>query len=405
MILAILPLKNTVQEYNWGSRTAIAQLLGESVPAETPQAELWLGAHPKAPSSVLQGNRWIPLPEWIAEAPEEILGSSVAMRFAGRLPFLLKVLAAERPLSIQAHPGLSQAKEGFARENSAGIPVNAHVRNYRDDNHKPELLCALTTFWALKGFRNRREIIELIERIDIPELHAEGNYIRSESQDDGLRVFVTRLLDREKDWQSDIVDRIVLAAQNIAESDPIFDWIIRLNKDYPGDIGVLSPLFLNLINLRPGEALFIEAGTMHAYLRGTGVELMANSDNVLRGGLTTKHIDFGELSKTLRFVEETPELVTLTAVSSAESFYRTPAEEFELSVISAGKDAPYASERARSIEILLCIQGSSVIKDTDGVSTMELSSGQSAVVPACVSGYRIEGQATFYKASVPSGKK
>lgn len=404
MKLAISLLKNTVQEYGWGSRTAIAQLLGETVPAKTPQAELWLGAHPKAPSSVLRENEWVPLPEWIAEAPEKILGPSVAMRFARKLPFLLKVLAAERPLSIQAHPDLAQAKVGFARENSAGIALNARVRNYRDENHKPELLCALTPFWALKGFRSKKEILELIEQIDIPELHAEVNYIRNDSRGDGLRVFIASLLNREKGRQSDLVDRVVPAAQSLAASDPVFDWIIRLNQDYPGDIGALSPLFLNLIQLQPGEAMFLEAGTMHAYLSGTGIELMANSDNVLRGGLTTKHIDLGELFKTLRFIEDTPTVVPPTVVSSAESLYATPAEEFVLSIIRVGRDTPYLSEKERSVEILLCTEGSSVIADTGGVVKMELNSGNSVIVPACVSSYHIEGQAAFYKASVPLGK-
>jgi len=414
MKLTISLLKNTVQAYGWGSKTAIARLLGEPVPAKTPQAELWLGAHPKAASSVLQGDEWVPLSEWIAEAPEQVLGRSVALRFAGKLPFLMKVLAAERPLSIQAHPGLVQARAGFARENTAGLAPNARVRNYRDDNHKPELLCALTPFWALKGFRSTGEILELIEQIDIPELHAASDFIRNDPGGEGLRLFVTRLLGGtlrqaqggglEQRQQRDLVARAVTAAQSRAESDPVFDWIIRLNRDYPGNIGALSPLFLNLIRLQPGDAMFIEPGTMHAYLSGTGIELMANSDNVLRGGLTTKHIDLGELFNILRFSEETPTLVPPTVVSSAESLYGTSAEEFALSVIRVRKDIPYVAEKARSAEILLCTQGSGVIADTFGQVGMELNRGKSVIVPACVAGYHIEGQATFYKAAVPLGK-
>ncbi|MDY0042126.1 MAG: mannose-6-phosphate isomerase, class I, partial [Desulforhabdus sp.] len=328
-------------------------------------------------------------------------GRSAAARFAGTLPFLLKILAAERPLSIQAHPDLAQARGGFARENAAGISLNNPIRNYRDENHKPEILCALTPFWALKGFRSTGKILELIDRMGVPELHAEGDCIRYDRHGDGLRIFVTRLLEMERGRQRNLVDRAALAAQSKAGSDPLFDWIVRLSQIYAGDIGALSPIFLNLIRLEPGEAMYIESGTMHAYLSGTGIELMANSDNVLRGGLTTKHIDLGELFNILRFADEMPIVVPATNISAVESVYGTAAKEFVLSIIRIGRDMPYISKEKRSVEILICTQGHSVICDAHGAVRLDFNQGKSVIVPACVGSYRIEGQATFYKASVP----
>jgi len=393
-------LKNPIQEYAWGSRTAIADLLGEPTPSQKPQAELWIGAHPKAASEVLHDNQWIPLPKWIEYAPEDILGPTVAKRFQGKLPFLLKVLAAEMPLSIQAHPNIEQADEGFVRENALQIPFDAPTRNYRDNNHKPELICALTPFWGLKGFRKTADILELMKQIALTKLLYESKCLE-ENASNRLERFFRKLLTMDKQTQTRLVGEVVRAAEKLSSKDTAFDWVVRLNQNYPSDIGVISPLFLNLIMLQPGEAMFIQAGTLHAYLRGTGIELMANSDNVLRGGLTPKHIDIDELTKILHFTEEPPLLTAPNNLSPSLSQYPTAAEEFLLSVINAGEESMYTSEQDRSVEILICTRGSAAATNKDTQNSQDLRKGTAIIVPASISRYQIKGNATLYKASVP----
>ena len=277
-------LKNTIQEYAWGSRSAIPELLGQSVPADKPQAELWMGAHPKAPSQVFFDGIWRSLPEVIQESPEETLGQKVAARFSNELPFLFKVLAAAKPLSIQAHPNKEQAWQGFARENELGIPFDAPHRNYRDDNHKPEIICALTPFWALNGFRRIEETLSLLEEAKIAGLAEIVSFLRSHSNRDGLKKFFNHLMTMDSGKQGKIVEQAVNFAEKQTPEKPSWTWMIKLNEAYPGDIGVLSPLFLNLVRLEPQQAMYLPAGELHGYLEGVGIELMANSDNVLRGG-------------------------------------------------------------------------------------------------------------------------
>ncbi len=401
MKLGIARLKNPVQEYAWGSKTVLAKLLGEPAPSVQPQAELWMGTHPKAPSLVLHDDRWIPLPDWIKDAPEDILGPHVAERFSNKLPFLFKVLAAEEPLSIQAHPDLEQARNGYASENEMEIPLHASHRNYRDDNHKPELICALTSFWCLNGFRKVESIRELVGKMDNAEIKTLSGCLSEKPANLALQDFFTRLMTVDKKHQGQLVEKIIRSVERLAAQEAAFQWMIHLDGSYPSDIGVLSPLFLNLIQLQPGEALYIPAGTLHAYLSGAGIEVMANSDNVLRGGLTSKHVDVTELLKSLRFAEQTTDLLAPEVLSSVESLYPTVAEEFMLSVIHLDPNTPYMSARQRSVEIFICTQGHSAIIDTDDGGTMELGMGGSVIVPAAVSHYSMVGKATLFKASVP----
>lgn len=401
--LEIAALKNPIQNYSWGSKTVIADLLSEPTPSPRPQAELWIGAHPKAPSEVWQDDRWVPLPSWIQTAPEAILGPSVAARFRNTLPFLLKVLAAELPLSIQAHPNMAQAKAGFARENAQGLALDAADRNYRDASHKPELICALTPFCGLKGFRQIPEIQQRVRRLAIPALLEEVRRL-AEDPAGGLERFFRSLLTLDATRQAALVAEVVRAAEKLAAEDPAWEWIARLNQSYPGDIGVISPLFLNLFELRPGEAMFIQAGTLHAYLHGAGIELMANSDNVLRGGLTSKHIDIDELTRCLDFSQEVPALTTPVAISPALSQYPTPAEEFLLSIIRVRSNVDYVSGQNRCGEVLLCTAGQAVITNLGTHKSQDLNRGKAVFVPACVSQYRIGGDAVIYMASV-AGKR
>ena len=394
-------LKNTIQEYAWGSRAAIPELLGQSVPADKPQAELWMGAHPKAPSQVFADGLWRSLPEVIQASPEETLGQKVAARFSNKLPFLFKVLAAAKPLSIQAHPNKEQAGQGFARENELGIPLDAGHRNYRDDNHKPEIICALTPFWALNGFRRIEEILSLLEEAEIPDLAEIVSLLRSHSNRDGLKKFFNHLMTTDSGKKGKIVEQAVNSAEKRTPKEPVWMWMIRLNEEYPGDIGVLSPLFLNLVRLEPQQAMYLPAGELHGYLEGVGIELMANSDNVLRGGLTPKHIDVQELLAVLNFTDGDLNILSPKNSTSGEAIYSTEAEEFVLSVIRINKTAPFSSPRDRSVEMIMCTEGEVSVTDLSDGETTRLTRGVSIIVPAAVEQYRIDGEATLYKATVP----
>ncbi|MBT8407812.1 MAG: mannose-6-phosphate isomerase, class I [Deltaproteobacteria bacterium] len=394
-------LKNSIQEYAWGSRTAIAELLGQSVPADKPQAELWMGAHPKAPSQVVYNGLSKSLLELIDENPGEILGKETAEKFSGRLPFLFKVLAAAKPLSIQAHPNKEQAAQGFARENELGIPLDASHRNYRDDNHKPEIICALTPFWALNGFRRVSGILELLEGTQVPILAETVLYLQNRPSQAGLKQFFYHLMTMEGKEQGKIVEEVVGFAEKGLDEDPVWTWVVRLNQEYPGDIGVVSPIFLNLAQLEPQQAMYLPAGELHAYLEGVGIELMANSDNVLRGGLTPKHIDVQELLTILSFTGGELNILKPEKLESGEAVYPTKAAEFVLSVILVSATAPFRSSRNRSVEIVICTEGEARVTDLgDGEITL-MTKGTSIMVSAAVEQYRIEGEATLYKAAVP----
>lgn len=398
-------LKNRVQEYAWGSLTAIPELLNKQGPYDKPQAELWMGAHPKAPSMVKCDGNWISLPELIEKNPEDILGKRVAEKFKSKLPYLFKVLAAAKPLSIQAHPSLAQAKEGFEKENELGIPLNAFSRNYKDDNHKPECICALTPLWALNGFRKISNILSLMDKVCPDSLRNELNDLRKHSNSQGLKFFFNAVMTMDVKRKKQVTGNAIANAQKILEDDPVFQWIINLHEEYPGDVGVLSPILLNLIRLEPGQAMFLPAGELHAYLGGVGIELMANSDNVLRGGLTPKHVDVPELLRVLNFKEGEVKILLPEKRSETESVYSSQAEEFALSVIFTKESKIHTSPMNRSIEILLCTDGKATITDTGKNDKLAIAKGTSIIIPAAVEKYTIEGEATIYKAAVPvSGK-
>jgi len=395
-------LKNSIQEYSWGSRTFIPELMGEPAPSENPQAELWMGAHPKAPSRVMYDGDLVSLRELIREDPETVLGPSAAAKFSNTLPFLFKILASARPLSIQAHPNKEQAKEGFARENRLTIPLDDPRRNYRDPNHKPELICALSPLTVLKSFRRIEDILMMMDRVKVPVLEPAIESLRTHPDSEGLKRFFLDLMTMEREMQGRVIDQILPGVEGLAATDAASEWLIRLSREYPGDIGVLSPLFLNLIQLQPGKAMYIPAGELHAYLEGAGIELMANSDNVLRGGLTPKHMDGPELCRLLNFTAGEADILSPEKKATVEAIYPSVAEEFILSVISLhDEDSSYKSPAVRSIEIMICTEGKARVTDPGNGDILELSGGSSIIVPAAVNQYVIEGQSTIYKASVP----
>lgn len=395
-------LKNEILEYPWGSKTFIPKLLGVEPPHKKPQAEMWMGAHNKAPSKVMIDNTLIPLNRLIKEYHEDILGKSASVKFSGEMPFLFKVLSASKPLSIQAHPDKRQAALGFKRENDKGIPLDASERNYRDDNHKPELICALTEMWALKGFRGPEEIIRLLKPLEGICDKECIDILKSQLDESGIRAFFMYLMDLEKPKAVNLVNNAIKAIQLFRDKDYAYEWMCRLADEYPGDTGVLSPLYLNVLKLAPGEAIFLPARELHAYLSGSGLEIMANSDNVLRGGLTRKHIDKTELSNILSFIPEKPQIITGDNKEGFETFYYTQSEEFILSVISLPEvNSKYKNEVNRGIEILLCTEGNATITDCYDGNSLEIKKGDSLLIPAALKRYTLEGKAKIYKASVP----
>jgi mannose-6-phosphate isomerase len=389
-------LRNPVQHYAWGSRTAIPDLLGAASPAVQPWAELWMGSHPRAPSQVLLAEGPVGLNTFIGEDPPAALGTSVAERFGGDLPFLFKVLAAESPLSIQAHPNAAQARAGFARENAMGIALDAHERCYRDPRHKPELICALTPFRALNRFREPEEIAARIDALAVPALSELAEPLRDGSGRDELRAFFEACMKLKPDARASLLATTVKAAA--ASTDPACEVLRELARCYPDDPGVLSPLFLNLVELAPGEAMFLPAGELHSYLSGTAIELMANSDNVLRCGLTEKHVDVPELLATLSFDAGPVRVLRAEPVGSCESRYDTPAEEFALSMLRMSTGDVWQAPEERSMEILFCTRGFASLSTRD--SSLEIRSGEVAVAPAAARGYRVRGDGELFRASV-----
>ena len=360
-----------------------------------------MGAHPKAPSMVNCEGKWISLIELIKNNPIDILGKEVANRYGNKLPYLLKVLAAAKPLSIQAHPDLKHASAGFERENSLRIPLNAFNRNYKDNNHKPECICALTPFWALNGFRKISGILSLMEKICLQDFNKELDDLRNQPDHAGLKRFFNDLMTMDFNRQKLLIKDAVKNAQKLSKYNKAFEWIVNLHNEYQEDIGIFSPVILNLICLEPGQAMFLQAGELHAYLDGVGIELMASSDNVLRGGLTPKHVDVSELLNVLNFEEREINILSAQKRSNYEYIYLTPADEFELSVITDDKSIDYTSSEKRSIEIILCTNGEATINDIGKNVSVVLVKGASVVIPASVEMYGIKGKGTFYKASVP----
>jgi mannose-6-phosphate isomerase len=397
----IFELRNSVQNYAWGSRTALSQLLGVENPEGSTQAELWLGAHPKAPSEIRVDGRWESLAEWIARHPAAMLGEAAARRFKGELPFLLKVLAVAQPLSLQAHPSADRARRGFALENAAGLAAGDPTRNYRDARHKPELLCALTRFDALLGFRAPGEIVEGLSRLAIPALEAPLGELAADGSREALAGFFRWLMTRDEDTRSAIVDRALEGSRGLAE-EPAYAWLPRLAQQHSGDIGVLAPLFLNLLTLEPGEAIYLPAGELHAYLAGTGVELMANSDNVLRGGLTPKHVDVPELLEVLSFEAGPPRLIRPESGEAGEWIYRTAAAEFELSRIELRSGPSHHCVERGGPEILLCSEGEALVVSEESGQRQPLERGGSVFVCGGSGAYRLEGRGWLERASLPT---
>ncbi len=389
-------LENVVQRYAWGSHDAIASLQGRSVTVH-PEAELWMGAHPSAPSTTIRGDERRTLLDRIALAPEAELGDATVREFGPRLPFLLKVLAAAQPLSLQVHPSDEQARAGFDAEESKGVPRDAPFRNYKDPNAKPELLCALGPFVALSGFRavaRTRELFEALAGAGAGEALAG---LRTQLSRGDLRSAFTMLMRTPVDARIDLVRPTLEACARIADGGGDFAeecrWALRIGALHGDDPGVVSALLLDLVHLQAGEAIYLDAGNLHAYLEGVGIEIMGNSDNVLRGGLTPKHVDVDELLRIVDFRDDAPPRVQARALSDHEDVWDTPARAFRLSRIRPGLRA-----RPWGPEILLCTEGSANVTDDEG--TLVLRKGSSAFVPGSTARYSVDGSGMIFRAAI-----
>ncbi|MFF7379064.1 mannose-6-phosphate isomerase, class I [Streptomyces massasporeus] len=378
-------LDNTVRPYAWGSPTAIPQLLGVE-PTGEPQAEMWMGAHPGAPSRTDRGT----LVEVVDADPEKELGPAAVARFGPRLPFLLKILAAGAPLSLQVHPDLAQAKEGYADEERRGIPVDAPHRNYKDANHKPELICALTEFDGLCGFRDPLQAAALLDDLGVDSLKPYVDLLHAHPEDAALREVLTAILTADRDEMSRTVTEAAAACDRLGGAyAPYAD----IAHHYPGDPGVIAAMLLNHVRLQPGEALYLGAGVPHAYLDGLGVEIMANSDNVLRCGLTPKHVDVPELLRIVRFLPSDPGVLRPEASPDGEEVYETPIDEFRLSRYVL-PEAGAAHDLTRPTpQILLCTAG------TIRAGEHDLTPGESVFVPAGEKA-EVSGTGTLFRATV-----
>ncbi|MFF3920150.1 mannose-6-phosphate isomerase, class I [Streptomyces sp. NPDC001852] len=378
-------LDNTVRPYAWGSPTAIPHLLGVE-PTGEPQAEMWMGAHPGAPSRTARGT----LVDVIDADPERELGKAAVAKFGPRLPFLLKILAAGAPLSLQVHPNLEQAKEGYADEERRAIPVDAPHRNYKDANHKPELICALTEFDGLCGFRDPVRSAELLDALGVTSLKPYVDLLHARPEDAALREVLTAILTADPQEMAHTVAEASAACARLGGEHAPY---AELAQHYPGDPGVIAAMLLNHVRLQPGEALFLGAGIPHAYLNGLGVEIMANSDNVLRCGLTPKHVDVPELLRVVRFEAGDPGVLRPEASPAGEEVYETPIDEFRLSRYVLPEGAAARDLTLDTPQILLCTAGSV------RAGEHELSPGQSVFVPAGETA-QVSGPGTVFRATV-----
>ncbi|MEU6194454.1 mannose-6-phosphate isomerase, class I [Streptomyces sp. NPDC047061] len=378
-------LDNTIRPYAWGSTTAIPKLLGVE-PSGEPQAEMWMGAHPGAPSRTARGT----LGEVIDADPKAELGEAAVGRFGPRLPFLLKILAAGAPLSLQVHPNLEQAREGYEDEERRGIPIDAPHRNYKDANHKPELICALTEFDGLCGFRDPERTAELLDGLGVDSLKPYVDLLRAHPEEAALREVLTAILSADREEMAHTVAEATAACTRLGGDYAAYADIAH---HYPGDPGVIAAMLLNHVRLQPGEALFLGAGIPHAYLNGLGVEIMANSDNVLRCGLTPKHVDVPELLRVVRFEAGDAGVLRPEAAPDGEEVYETPIDEFRLSRYVLPEGTAAHDLTLQTPQILLCTAG------TVRVGEYDLAPGRSVFVPAGEKA-EVSGAGTVFRATV-----
>lgn len=399
---AVLPLKGVVQDYAWGGFTFIPELIRQKNEENKPFAELWMGIHHRGPAQVQINGQWVLLEQVIQQAGEKITGQKSFEQFGPQLPYLFKVLDVRQMLSIQAHPTKRQAEIGFQRENEADVPLDAKYRNYRDDNHKPEVMVALTDFWLLHGFLFPEDLSKRLS--EIPELKSVLDFFEKSGRD--LQALYRWIMEAPQS----AIDELLLPLRDRLDREEKFEknqpefWAARAFKQFRPlegecDRGVLSIFLMNIVGLKPGQGVYQAAGILHAYLEGVNVELMANSDNVFRGGLTVKHVDVAELMDKLLFDPVVPQILNGESRQAGLRVYPTPAPDFELSQIALDDQNPAIRIEARSPETLIVMEGETLID-----RSLSRKRGECFFVAAGTS-YEIRSQtrkAVLFRAGTPA---
>ncbi|MFV8383022.1 mannose-6-phosphate isomerase, class I [Vibrio parahaemolyticus] len=385
----IFRLSNSIKNFEWGCKYALSELFGIPNPDMRPQAELWMGAHSNGSSHVNIRGEELSLADAINSDSAYWLGEHME-KDVEQLPFLVKILAANQPLSIQVHPSKAAAETGFEKENAQGIACDAPERNYKDSNHKPELVYAITPYLAMNGFRELDVIYKFFSTIALPSIASLVLVFLSEPNERSLKQLFTAILQLNDSEKMRVLSEL-LSFEPLAEHDDdiveAVNLIAELATLYPSDVGLFSPLFLNVIELSPGEAMFLYAETPHAYLKGVGVEVMANSDNVLRAGLTPKYIDVPELIANTKFESIKPSDLKMEPTKQGERLiYPIPVEDFKFDII----DDAILDINVLSPEILLCVNGTAEIKTEQNCVT--LKAGESVMIPAATSSYSLNSQ-------------
>ncbi|MGJ7032224.1 mannose-6-phosphate isomerase, class I [Niabella hirudinis] len=395
-------LKGAVKHYDWGGVSLIPSLLQVENPQMKPFAEYWLGVHPGAHCIlVMDDGRELLLRDYIQSSPEALLGAAVNAAF-GQMPYLLKVLDVKDMLSIQVHPSRAGAVLGFEAENSRGIPLNAPGRNYKDANHKPELMVALSGFYLLHGFKPETQLLQTLEAV--PELHSFIPVFKSE----GYKGLYKRAMELPQEEVNillqPLINRIIpLYQQEKLDKASEDFWAARAAQTFvqPGSIdrGIFSIYFFNIVHLKTGEAIFQDAGVPHAYLEGYNVEIMASSDNVLRGGLTSKHIDTAELLKHTKCEATHPQIIPAGGNRKAKR-YPAPVTDFELHSyeLNAGDEALLQPATA---ELFLLTEGEVALSSGDNLAVLKAGSIAAVAFPGMEVKVRAGAPSLLFRATVP----
>jgi mannose-6-phosphate isomerase len=396
-------LQPVVLPYAWGSRYGIAELQGRPAPSPGPEAELWMGAHPSAPSGLERDGRWTTLDAVIAAEPGQELGPRCVARFGTRLPFLLKVLSAERALSIQLHPSRAQAEAGYRAENERGLRPGDPARNYTDDWPKPELLYALTPFEVLAGLRSRPDAAGILRALAVDQLRPLAARVQDAATEQALAEVFGRLLDWPAPGRAGLVADVLAACSRIAAAGGRYASdcaaAVRVAADHPGDLGLVAMLLMRHTVLPPGQAVYMPAGGLHAYLSGTGIEIMANSDNVIRAGLTSKHIDVAELLSLLDPAVTIP-VLSPAPLADGIGWFDTPAPEFRLYLAELTEHA--ATLPGAGPRIIVCTEGAALLRSGSG-GPVKVGRGESCFVSAADGPVRGTGPARLFLASPGDG--
>ena len=398
-------IQGRLQHYEWGSHTAIPEFLGRDSD-DRPWAELWFGAHPVAPA--LHAHSGEPLDRLIAGEPRRLLGNEVLRGFGPTLPYLLKIIAPQKPLSLQVHPSRAHAQESFAAENAAGLALDADERNYRDDNHKPELVLALTQFEALCGFRTPRRAAAILEGLDTELTRRLHQLLIDQPHAQGMRAAFRAIVSPALQPSAEMVAEVAQAcAARLARDEspsPRIDRIVcMLQEHYPGDPGVVAALLLNPVTMQPGEAMYVPAGVIHAYMSGTAVEIMAASDNVLRAGLTPKKVDAAEMLQCVSVLAAPPMRIAPEQLTPTTVAYYVPTDDFELTLTTV-EDGPGSFQPRHHIpgigpRIFLCLEGDILLENGGGRA--HIQAGQAIFVPAAAGAVQVGGTGKLVQACVP----